>query len=334
MAEDDSPVVMVLDSVQSAQNTSSYKKRKIEEKSLHDDAILTSGVNDEQFAFCTSMLKDKLQKLIAPKPFSLDFAYVATLGTSGVEGSSNSKLSSPIDAKISYLHNVLLVTDPNNLRIQAFDLRTKLYKQTIRTHSPPWYIDIEVEYDEDGSEAIIMTCGDYCVYKYDLAMLLQTSLTSKEKKGATGKFLWKTGTVKQEKNNRAQALVIKYDSNSDDGNLVYFCDSGHGKIKVLRAWDGVGLREISQIPCIRNSLDSSTQQLVKFLAPCGIDMRHDGQNNEFIVSDMEANMIYFIREIGEEWIVTKSLSKGLGDSAILKNLAIQQVYGLIRRMAI
>ena len=258
------------------------------------------------------MLIHKFQKLWTPKPFLLNFNHVATLGTPGIEGASNSKLSSPIDVKISYLFNILLVSDANNTRTQVFDLRTKLYKQTIYTHSAPWYMDIEVEYDEQGSEAIIMTCGDYCLYKYDLATVLQPRKDNK--RGGKHPFLWKTGKLKEEGNDRAQSLVIKYDSESEDGNLIYYCDSGHGKIKVLRAWDGVLLRVISQMPCVRNSLDSSTELFVKFVAPCGIDMRHDGQNNEFVVSDMGANMIYFIREIGDDWIVTKSLPKGLGDS--------------------
>lgn len=243
-----------------------------------------SMLRDENwFSMQQLLMKVQYKSLFMPKAFSLDFTHVRTLGVKLEKGTGNDHFSCPIDVKISYKYNCLLVSDPENHRIQVFDLDTKKYRQTLLPHSQPWYMVIESDYDEDGEEAIIMTTSSWHLHKYDLKDLLQS-------KSMRSTILWKSIKTK-----RSQAMVIKYNEESEDGNLIFTCDGDNSALKIFRSWDGVLLKSISTLTTVKTVS-------IRLATPCGIDMIPDGLDYQFVISDMALSSLVYVREIGNDLI--------------------------------
>ncbi|KAG2377715.1 hypothetical protein C9374_008800 [Naegleria lovaniensis] len=129
--------------------------------------------NSDHFLMNHRLLKSKMsyRRYRNVKPFQMKFEWIYTFGQSGVSGTTNvNLLSKPLDVKISYTHECILISDTNG--IQVFDLYTKKHKASISL--PEFslsHLCIE-EFYEEQRDALLVS-GNNLVCKYNLQLLLQ-----------------------------------------------------------------------------------------------------------------------------------------------------------------
>ncbi|KAF0981025.1 hypothetical protein FDP41_012813 [Naegleria fowleri] len=176
------------------------------------------------------MMKPKIRKL---KSFSMNFELMHTLGQVGMKGSKNDQFNLPTDVKISYSHNVILVTDMFNHRIQVFHAKTKQFMTSIQSpSSKPLFLCVQEKYNGSDFDALLFDCtGDKCVYKYDLHGLL-LHCTNGDSKSRNGHqeypYIWKSVEFLS-----PQGIAIFYSKNQ-----VYVCNK-HESICVLDVTTGI-----------------------------------------------------------------------------------------------
>ncbi|KAG2393943.1 hypothetical protein C9374_003707 [Naegleria lovaniensis] len=185
-------------------------------------------------------LKDKMRNVkpqrLKSKGFSLDFEFVSSLNTTPFSTVSHSKTSRsfsfPIDIKISYHHECILVNDGDQQLIHVFDLNTKNFKASIPSPVDSlWYMCVEENFDGPHTRRdALIVASDNGVAKYELGKLLN----EKRQDDGMNDFMWKFQDCKT-----YGCLTVLYSHSLNEPNHVYVCDQRQHSILVLNAKTGL-----------------------------------------------------------------------------------------------
>ena len=223
-----------------------------------------------------------------PVAFSLDFEYVQTKGD---KLNTPEKMNAPLDVKISYRNEIILVSDSVNGRIMVFDLNSGLYKSDFFTELAPWQFVLEENYDGEKNEALICSTGNNYL-KYDLLQLLKSDRSRR----ATP--IWKT---KFERFSCFQCCAIKYETS---GNTLYCCNSATDTIVVYSCANGSVVKKITQAVSFEIPNDPINYS---FARPVGIDYNFNSGAHEFVLA-MMGESVFYIRESPDgTWVVRNEL---------------------------
>ena len=169
------------------------------------------------------------------------------------------ELFCPSDVKISHACKCVLVSDDNIGRILVLDLQTKRYLDTIDLPYKVAFMFVQENYDGDKNDALILSGGDHCVYKYDLRKLLRNPNSCE--------YIWRSGFPNTKDMFNLPRGLAMYSYHLPIGqstplrkDQIYVCDYRHNEVKILSANSG------DLVDCISLS----------FSYPYGIDITRDG----------------------------------------------------------
>ncbi|KAG2392924.1 hypothetical protein C9374_009501 [Naegleria lovaniensis] len=128
----------------------------------------------DEFDHSSVLAVPKLREKLNHQQFSLQFHHVQTLGELNRKGSLNSRFNYPIDVKIGYHLNCLIVSDSTNKRLQFFDLTTKEYQSTLSLPFRPAQITVQEGSFGNCFVHIYITESEHgIIHKYDLRKFVQ-----------------------------------------------------------------------------------------------------------------------------------------------------------------
>nr|CAG4717016.1 unnamed protein product [Naegleria fowleri] len=322
---------------------SNYANETMNSCDNHDDNLNVVLVLDtttfSAHAGCTELfdlLKMKMRSTTR-RTFSMNFEHVATLGKlststmsmNGVNHPTNFdyQFYCPCDIKISYNCHVILVSDMGNRRIQVLDLATLRPRASINIAAK--HLCIEANYDSRRNDALLVTCNDHCVYKYDLQQLIadsklcssthSTSVKTNTSMATTAtiaepyKYIWRSGTpnVKgkaSDQFNQPSGMAVWYgksqpvvsSSNSQSSqNLIYVCDCNNNRIQVLQAHDGKVISSIGDFNSANKThttTDKQQRSPIQFKGPWDIQIN---EHAELVVCEVDTHRIQVLRQIVE-----------------------------------
>ncbi|KAG2372992.1 hypothetical protein C9374_012935 [Naegleria lovaniensis] len=307
-------------------SSSNYDKEMASDEDFSNVVL----VLDASFCRATSAgseLLDLLKMKMRSTPqraFSMNFEHVATLGKSSSTTSTAYIMNHPLDhqfycpcdIKISYNCHVILVSDMGNRRIQVLDLATLRLRASINIAAK--HLCIESNYDSRRNDALLVTCNDHCVYKYDLQQLIEestlsstnvTNIHSNTKTTTTTttssqsyNYIWRSGTPNVKGKaldqfnqpsgmavwyGKSQQVVSPSKSNSSQ-NLVFVCDCNNNRIQVVQAHDGKVISTIGG-----NNADQQ-QKSIQFKGPWDIQIN---EHSELVVCEVDTHRIQVLRRI-------------------------------------
>ncbi|KAG2392427.1 hypothetical protein C9374_012679 [Naegleria lovaniensis] len=200
------------------------------------------------------------------------------------------QLFCPSDVKISYACKCVLVSDDNIGRILVLDLQSKQYLDTIDLPFKVAFMFIEENYDGLKRDALILSGGDHCVYKYDLEKLLRHP---------NCEYIWRAGFPNSKDVFNLPRGLAMYTYCLPPGQCaplrrdqIYVCDYKHNEIKILDANHGDLLDSIS----------------LSFSYPYGIDITKDGH---LVVCETVGEVIDILSHDEDQ---TWKLEKDIGES--------------------
>ncbi|KAF0977299.1 hypothetical protein FDP41_003952 [Naegleria fowleri] len=192
----------------------------------------------------------------------------------------------PLNVRISYSCQCILVSDLCGERIHVFDYFNKKLKASILVGSRPRYICIEENYDEKRSDALLFNCNNgTIVYKYNLEKLLEQAMKNMNERCSN--FLWKSTHPLE----TAKEMVTNF-------GKVFICNHSRDCVDILNSKNGEFLESIS----LNGHLSK----------PIGIDLTTFG---DVVVSE-ETNRIQILRFNidDDEWLQVHAYgSKGYQD---------------------
>ncbi|KAG2392165.1 hypothetical protein C9374_012417 [Naegleria lovaniensis] len=243
-----------------------FYQEKLDLKMMMSDPFCNSDMN----LFSKLTIKMRWGKKRYTKGFSGKFEHVGTLGK-GIMSMV------PMDVKISYHHNCILVANFHNACIHVFELKSKQLKYSVSTPARfPTSICIEENYNDNVNimmDAILMFCHqNHCLYKYDLEKYLL--------KDNRGLAIWKSTDI-------ARTMSVTMRPNSKQ---IFCVDMDARSVKILDSRSGI------TIHCI--SLEQSS-------SPFSLAFVNDFQ---FVLST-DINLKIFKMSVSHEWKCVKTLGK-------------------------
>ncbi|EFC37845.1 predicted protein [Naegleria gruberi] len=221
-------------------------------------------------------LKEKMRGTVL-KPFSLEFSIENSIGKTRASGKTNDMFYCPCDIAISYNSSTILVLDMGNNRIQVFTTGWR-YRTTINL--PAKHLCIEPNFDGKKNDALIISCNDHCIYKYDLEKLIACS-----KNGQKCDFIWRAGTPNSKGKSPNQfnlpSGMVCSNGNKENNfeRILYVCDCNNNRVQILRTSNGNLLESIGETP----EVDS-----IFFKGPWSIDLNARG---EVIVCEVDGHRL-------------------------------------------
>ncbi|KAG2370710.1 hypothetical protein C9374_014301 [Naegleria lovaniensis] len=185
-------------------------------ESTSDKGQLESHPNEPNNATNTTTSQEDFKKILQ---------YSSHIGTTRVAGKHNNQLNGPYDVKIHPTHQLIIISDSNNSRIQFFNMHSHDFQFSISTPSTPHCVAVS-----SFDNSIVVSCQNNFVYKYNLE---------------TKKLIWKAGGEGSGKSQFHFPLGIVVDES--DSNKIYVCDSRNHRVQCLSS-DGAFLNDFSLGP--------------------------------------------------------------------------------------
>ena len=207
-----------------------------------------------------SLLLSKLKQQLGPqqKPtYSYQFNQIGQLGTE-YSGGDNQRFYFASDVKVSQWHNLILVCDCGNKRIQFFDLHSKEYRHTLKVFASPVRMCI------DGDDDLYVTTRNDKVLKYNIKEQLSTSNHSPVWTSRfNGKFLNGIAMYHHGKSPRGnsscefagnEGFGIPFDDDDyydNNKSTLFVCDTGNNRVVKLNPIDGTLVSTFSSIGIVK-----------------------------------------------------------------------------------